>query len=119
MTVERNWFGGILGLSREIVQKTIEMASTFPTTLVGDDTDLLVLLLYHYDTEATNHPIFFLSEPKKKEQCAKVGNILETKSKLGPDLCNNILFVLTWITLIVVSYLHKQDITIWVYSSDK
>lgn len=38
------------------VQKTIESATMVDTVLVGDDTDLLVLLCYH--TNLDSHKIF-------------------------------------------------------------
>ena len=47
----------------QIVQRTIQLASMTDTVLVGDDTDLLVLLLYH--ASHTKHEIYFAPDPKK------------------------------------------------------
>ncbi|KAK3747021.1 hypothetical protein QZH41_001488 [Actinostola sp. cb2023] len=47
-----------------IVQTTVTSAKCIPTVLVGDDTDLLVLLCYHADMNT--YDIFFQPEPKKK-----------------------------------------------------
>ena len=46
-----------------IAQKAIESASVQDTVLVGDDTDLLVLLLCH--SNPTGKGLFFAPEPKK------------------------------------------------------
>ena len=46
-----------------IAQKAIESASVQYTVPVGDDTDLLVLLLYH--SNPTGKGLFFAPEPKK------------------------------------------------------
>ena len=48
-----------------IVQKAVESASTVTTVLVGEDTDLLILLCYHANTNG--HNIYFQPEQKKKE----------------------------------------------------
>ena len=49
-----------------IVQKAIESASSMDTVLIGDDTDLLVLLLHHLPQHGKD--IFFASDCKKKEK---------------------------------------------------
>ncbi len=46
-----------------IVQKAVESATTLKTVLVGDDTDLLILLCYHASLDC--HHIYFRPEPKK------------------------------------------------------
>ena len=59
--------------------------------LVGEDTDLIVLLCYHANLDF--HDIFFCSEPKKNLEKFHVWNIRATKEKLGQDICSNILFI--------------------------
>ena len=49
-----------------IVKKAIDKAESMDTILVGDDTDLLVLLIFH--TQPQGKDIFFVPEPKKKIQ---------------------------------------------------
>ena len=61
------------------------------TVLIGDDTELLVLLCYH--TNITANELFFKPEPKQRSNTRRIWNIKKTKSVLGPDVCNNILFV--------------------------
>ena len=70
-----------------IVQKA---ATTSKTVLVGEDTDLIVLLCYRASLDS--HDIF-CPEPKKNIKKLRVWNIRATKEKLGQDICNNILFI--------------------------
>ena len=46
-----------------IVQKAVETAEYSNTVVIGDDTDLLVLLIYH--TKLIHNEICFIPEPKK------------------------------------------------------
>ena len=58
-----------------IVQKAVETAEYSNTVVLGDDTDLLVLLIYH--TKLNHKEIFFIPEPpppkKKKNQNVAFG----------------------------------------------
>ena len=74
-----------------IVQKAVHSATTSNTVLVGDDTDLIVLLCYHAKLES--HDLFFRPEPKKNTKKLRIWNIKATKEKLGQDICSNILFI--------------------------
>ena len=74
-----------------IVQKTLESAALMDTALIGDDTDLLILLCYH--ASLGSHNVFFLPTPKKNTKKIKEWNIMVTKEQLGPDICCNILFL--------------------------
>ena len=60
--------------------------------LVGDDTDLLVLLC-HYASKDDND-LFLIPEPKQKSILAKQKqwNIKTLVSTLGPESCRNLLF---------------------------
>ena len=51
-----------------IAQKAVQSATSCNTVLVGDDTDLLVLLCYHASLES--HDLFFCPEPKKNTSLA-------------------------------------------------
>ena len=80
-----------------IVQMALESAKVSATVLVGDDTDLLVLLCYHYEP-SESHDIFFKPEPKKLKsgkirKQPRTWHIRYTKAKLGDDVCKNILFL--------------------------
>ncbi len=74
-----------------IVQKAVQSATTNNTVLVGDDTDFIVLLCYHANLES--HDLFFRPELKMNTKKHRIWNIKATKEKLGPDICNNILFI--------------------------
>lgn len=74
-----------------IVLKAIQSATTTNTVLVGDDTDLIVLLCYHASMES--HDLFFRPEPKRNTKNPRIWNIKATKQMLGPDICNHILFI--------------------------
>ncbi|KAK3709221.1 hypothetical protein QZH41_004579 [Actinostola sp. cb2023] len=75
-----------------IVQTAVESARYTTTALVGDDTDLLVLLCFHADMEM--HDLFFMPEPRHRStKPRRIWNIKETKLALGPSVCANILFV--------------------------
>ena len=58
---------------------------------MGDDTDLLVLLIYHADM--TSHEIYFKPEPKSNSTKIRLWNIQKPKENLGPVVCKKILFV--------------------------
>ena len=73
-----------------IVTKAIERAEDSNIVLVGDDTDLLILLLYHLNERS--HLIFFAPSPKKSAR-ARTWNVKEVKNKLGSYICKHILFI--------------------------
>lgn len=75
-----------------IVKKTIESAARQNTVLIADDTDLLVLLLYH--ATDTQYNIFLKPEPKKQSlKSPRTWDINAARSLLGGDVCDNILFI--------------------------
>ncbi|KAL8599197.1 hypothetical protein ACOMHN_007913 [Nucella lapillus] len=55
--------------------------------LIGEDTDLLILLLHHCTPD--HHPVFFTST---RSSSAKVWDIQAVQSVLGEDVCKHILF---------------------------
>lgn len=75
-----------------IVQTAVESAKSKASVLVGDDTDLLILLLYHVDMNS--HQVYFKPEPKSTStKLARVWDIKACKTKLGLQLCLDMLFV--------------------------
>lgn len=66
----------------QIIESTIESARTKKTVLVGEDTDLLVLLCFH--ANITDHTIFFTSHQKNKH---RIWNITKTKTNIGNTIC--------------------------------
>ena len=74
-----------------IVQTAVSSARHKETVLIGDDTDLLVLLLHHADMDT--HEVFLTSERKKSAQQNTIWCIRQSKQLLGPDVCDHILFI--------------------------
>ena len=64
-----------------IVQTAVECAKNGTTTVIGEDTDLLVLLCMHADTNQSD--IIFRSETKKM----RVWDIKKTKEVLDQESC--------------------------------
>ena len=75
----------------DIVKATVERSRHCTTTLVGEDTDLLILLLHYSRTD--NEIIYFRSDANKQSREHKVYNINQLKEALGDDVCNELLFV--------------------------
>ena len=85
-----------------IVEKAIEVSQTAKTAVIGDDADLLVLLLY--DTRNIKFfDIFFHPEPKQFARRKPITVCIHSAvRKLGMELCENILFIralLGWDTI--------------------
>ena len=73
----------------DIVKAAVESSHLHSTTLIGEDTDLFVLILYHAHAEYKN--LYFRSDTKAK--ATKVYNINRLKVILGNDLCSQLLFI--------------------------
>ena len=56
-----------------VVQTAIQSTKSVTTVLVGDDTDLLVLLRHHADTSARD--LFFSPQPKQRSTTRKIRDI--------------------------------------------
>ena len=74
-----------------IVQKAVESATMINTVLVGDNTNLLILLCFHASLDS--HSIFFRPEPKKTTKNPRIWDIKAVKEQLGPEVCSHILFL--------------------------
>ena len=69
----------------------VARTSTSATILVGDDTDLLILLCHHVPSDMTN--VYFWPEPRHmSRRFPRCWNIAALKLALGPEVCNSILF---------------------------
>ena len=76
-----------------IVKKAIAVSQTANTAVIGDDNDLLVLLLYHA-RNIESFEIFFHPEPKQYAKRKPITvSIHSAVIKLGVELCENILFI--------------------------
>jgi len=74
----------------DIVKTTVERSGYCSTTLVGEDTDLLILLLHYSRTD--NEIIYFRSDANKQSKEHRVYKITLLKETLGDDVCNELLF---------------------------
>ena len=70
-----------------IVQVALRSAMEYATVLVGEDTDLLILLLFHVKSDMKD--VFFSST---RASATRRWEIKRTQSCLGPNVCKNILF---------------------------
>ena len=59
--------------------------------VVADDTDVLILLIHHWQGEMAN--VYFLSESSKTRKCWKIRDIA---AEAGAGLVSHILFVHAW-----------------------
>ena len=75
----------------DIVKSATSSSNRCDTVLVGDDTDLLVLLCNH--AHDTAHHVFFSPESRSNvKKRPKSWNITTTRATLGSLVCCNILF---------------------------
>ena len=74
-----------------IVKAAVECSLQINTIVVGDDTDLLVLLCYH--CEFSSQDVFFQPEPKANTAKHRVWDLRKTKTVLGVKVIQVILFV--------------------------
>ena len=73
----------------EIVKAAVSISSNKSTSVIGEDTDLLVLLLHHAPTSNDNK-VYFYSD---KVSPATVYDIKVMKKLLGYDVCSCLLFL--------------------------
>ena len=74
-----------------MVQTTIASADRKNTVLIGDDTDLLVLLCSQ--ASETSFDIYFRPQPKlNSKKTPRCWNIKLVQAALGKDICDNLLF---------------------------
>ena len=73
----------------DIVKAAVTMAYDKSTTLIGEDTDLLCLLLFHTSNGCMD--LYFRSDKDKGNP--NVCNIKVFKQALGDYLCSDLLFI--------------------------
>ena len=73
-----------------IIQAAVTVPYTCEAVLVGDDPDLLVLLIHLAD--GNKHTISFRPEPNKGGAIRCIG-VSSIRNKLGENICGNIIFV--------------------------
>ena len=75
----------------DIVQAEVRSSLLHTTTLIGEDTDLLVLLLYYAQSDSKG--LYFRSDKSKADGGVKVYNINHLKEVLGLDVCSQLMFI--------------------------
>ena len=75
-----------------IVMTTVESTERQPTVLIGEDMDLLVLLLYPQRSKTANR-YFSIPSQSHEKTGGRLWDILSAKLKLGDTLCDQILFL--------------------------
>jgi len=74
-----------------IVRTAVDSAQLVDTVLVGDDTDLLVLLCHH--AESVSKDLYFRPEPKSNSNKYRMWDIKKMNTELGDTVRRTILFV--------------------------
>ena len=69
----------------------MEASGLHTTTLIGEDTDFLVLLLYY--AQGDTLALYFKSDLTKPDESFKVYDINRLKDILGHDLCSQLLYM--------------------------
>ncbi len=87
-----------------IVKTTVQSAEVNYTILVRDDTNLLILLIYHANLQAKQ--IFSAPEIKPNSKTNRVWNIKQLQHDLGEYVCDHILFIHAILGCDTVSQVH-------------
>lgn len=74
-----------------IVQTAVSSANMRNTALIGEDTDLIVLLCFYTNLEA--HDLFMYSQAKSTTKPNRIWNVKSMKRQLGAAVCESILFI--------------------------
>lgn len=69
-----------------IATTAVQSSITRPTIIMGEDTDLLILLLYYY--ECGSMQLIFRPNHDKKTVKSKIWDISKTTCVLGQEPCN-------------------------------
>jgi hypothetical protein len=73
-----------------IVKTAVDKSQEAIIGVHGEDTDLLVLLIYHSQTDSKT--IYFLPGTSKSSNIPRIWNIHEIKAAMGPTTVNSLLF---------------------------
>ena len=75
----------------DIVKTTVETYLQHTTTLIVEDTNLLVLLLYYAQGEVMN--LYFRSDKPKTDVTIEVYHINRIQEALGHEMCSQLMFI--------------------------
>ena len=82
------------------------------TVLIGDDTDLLILLCYQNNLQSPFN-VYLKTKPKNDSNKLRIWNIKCTQEKLGTEICRSILILHTLHTYITYIYAYVTIEQIW------
>ena len=85
----------------DTVSSALSVAKTCPVTLLGEDTDLLILLLWHYNP-SLHHPVHLYSNSGKTAV-----DIKTSKQLLGDELTQSVLAIHVFCGCDTTSSLHS------------
>ena len=89
-----------------IVQTALDIVKENTITVTDEETDLLILLLYHKLTNSM--PLYLTGEEKSNMKSKpKIWDIQYAKEKLGDDLCNSLLAVHALLGCNTTSQIHS------------
>lgn len=74
-----------------IVDTAVATGSASPIVVIGEDTDILVLLCYHDSTSDQN--LYFMSDSKTDAERRRIWNIANTRQVLGEEICQLLPFI--------------------------
>ena len=74
-----------------IATTAVRYADLKTTIVVGEDTDLIVLLCYYVDLQA--HNLFFHTQDKSTTHKSRLWNMKVLKENLGSRICKSLLFI--------------------------
>lgn len=75
----------------DIVRAAVSSSENATTTVIGEDTDLLILLLYH--AKDSSFKLYYRSDIRRTPSPNHVYDILSIKTLLGIDICKYLMFV--------------------------
>ncbi len=90
-----------------IVRTTVQSAEVNYTIFVGDNTNLLILHIYHAYLQAKQ--IFNAPEVKPNSKTNREWNIKQLQQDLGEYVCDHILFILAILGCDTISHVHGLD----------
>ena len=76
----------------KIAKTAVEESLTKNVTLIGEDTDLLVLLLY-YCVEKSDFNLYFRTDKENKKKDNIIRDIYHYRTVLATQLCSDLLFI--------------------------
>ncbi len=88
-----------------LIVRTAVQPTEVNDTIAGDDTSLLILLIYDANLQAKQ--IFYAPEAKENSKKNRVWNVKQLQHDLGEYVCDHILFIHPILDCDTVSHVHR------------